>query len=145
LGYKSNGDSQAVRTHRSNGRTSKNRDYATQKGNHTSTSYRLTPFQNQYNSNLQPSASPASRIQSALSALVAGVATSREVDDRQVELGDGDTVLMQHILHRLQSACETLSTTGGTTGSHESSLWRQRLTAAQHVLDGDRDVDGVVF
>ena len=145
LSYKSNGSQQAVRNHRSNGRTSKNKDYATQKGSYLSTSYQPLPSQDQYNPNLRNGVSTASRGQTALSALVVGVVSNHAVDDRPVELGKDDTILMQHILQRLQSACEKLSTTDGKTESLESSLWRQRLTAAQHVLDGDRDVDGVIY
>jgi hypothetical protein len=82
---------------------------------------------------------------SVLPALLASAVSGKNRRPVEVELDEDDTMLVQNVLQSMHMACQNLSSKNSLINHHERTIWRQRLKAAQQVLEGDTDLDGCTF
>ncbi|MCJ1245054.1 hypothetical protein MMC30_002255 [Trapelia coarctata] len=135
-----------MKSARSDGRSSKNKNHEMQNETYLSVSYQAPQPRGRHPSPRPNGSSVFSGGQPSILPTLLASAVSKNGDRAvEVELSEDDTMLVQNVLQSLQAACGNLSRTSSEMDKYEKAVWRQRLKAAQQILEGDTDMDGCTF
>lgn len=135
-----------MKSPRADGRSSKNNNHETQNGTYLSVAYQPVQTQGRHPSPRSNGSSIFSGGQpSVLPALLASAVARNGDRAAEVELSEDDTLLVQSVLQSLQAACGNLSGTSSEMDKYDKTIWRQRLRAAQQILEDGTDLGGSTF